>query len=493
MLRFLAITFCTLVVGAVSMQAAEEVDKITQYGITWHFDKKYKAGQFITGDWWVIGPVTIKSVDPIAGPTDNNKKVKFKKDQFGVTGMKHDMRMRNGSMIIEKFSRSTAYDSRAANYDHEQRQEFPLTLNANQSIVSTMSHDVPGGMNIAAPIMWSKEKKANSVLKAAAVLTCLKEEPPADAFRPAYASTNKVIYQEKDIQWDLLPNLEAAGTRPAWSQLERYMERPWIDHYSSWVLQRTGPSENNPFYGREHARVTSIVGLALLTKATKEEKRKALIGLIQYGIDLKGGIDCGQNWTADGGHYSGRKFALIFAGILLNKEELLNLPEHVNFQEDQDTYYGEGWAGQKVLWQMTTHTGCRAPYEEIHPSKWDKFDKKSEGYRTCCNGKAWIGQALCIRLLKGIKYWNHNAYFDYCDRWMGDDKTYAPNRGDKKRPKGEGTAYDAFVTDMWKKYRATAPEQELGKNDKKWVWTMNGRKASRPGKWVDNPRPADFP
>lgn len=475
----------------VQLMVAEERDQISQYGVTWHFDKAYEVGQFITGDWWVLGPVTVTKVDPQAGPVENAS-FQVKKNMYGVSGLKNDNQMRNGSMIVETFSRKQGYDSRILNYDASLSQTFPLTLKVNQSLVSSISHETPQGMNLAHPIMWKSEKKARYALKCAAVLTVLEKAPPADAFRPAYAGTNKKIFQEKDIQWDLLLNLEPAEGRPDWQQLARYFERPWIDHTATWLLQVMGPEENNANYGREVTRLGGLVGLALMTKASKEEKRKALIGLLQYGIDIQGFLDSGQNWMADGGHYSGRKFPLLFAGMLLNDETMQNPSRDIRFQEDQDTYYGTGWAGQKVLWQMTTHTGPRPPYEELPPEKWDKFDKRSEGYRTCCNGKAWIATALTMRLMKGIKTWNHDAYFDYCDRWMRKDDPYAAARGKHKRPKAEGSAFDAFATNMWRTYRDQAPKQEFAGNNRKWVWTMDGRKAQKPGQWVENPRPDDL-
>ena len=36
--------------------AAAEASSVTQYGITWTFDKAYPVGQFVTGDWWVGRP-----------------------------------------------------------------------------------------------------------------------------------------------------------------------------------------------------------------------------------------------------------------------------------------------------------------------------------------------------------------------------------------------------------------------------------------------------
>ena len=75
---------------------------------------------------------------------------------------------------------------------------------------------------------------------------------------------------------------------------------------------------------------------------------------------------------------------------------------------------------------------------------------------------------------------------------MQEKDPFAINRGKHKRPKQEGSAYDAFATNMWRKYRDTAPEQEMGTDNKKWQWTMlgeKGEKASAPGQWIDNPKP----
>src|SRR5512135_1661035 len=76
-------------------------NEISQYGITWTFEKPVKSGQFITGDWWVIGPVKIIKIDPAPGPVkvDNNNP---ELNRWGDTSMKTDTLMRNGSMIVYK-------------------------------------------------------------------------------------------------------------------------------------------------------------------------------------------------------------------------------------------------------------------------------------------------------------------------------------------------------------------------------------------------------
>ena len=37
---------------------------VSQYGITWTFDRPGPVGRFLTGDYYVVGPVTIASISP---------------------------------------------------------------------------------------------------------------------------------------------------------------------------------------------------------------------------------------------------------------------------------------------------------------------------------------------------------------------------------------------------------------------------------------------
>ena len=39
-------------------------ESVSRYGITWIFEKPARVGQFINGDWYVVGAVTIKAIDP---------------------------------------------------------------------------------------------------------------------------------------------------------------------------------------------------------------------------------------------------------------------------------------------------------------------------------------------------------------------------------------------------------------------------------------------
>jgi hypothetical protein len=212
----------------------------------------------------------------------------------------------------------------------------------------------------------------------------------------------------------------------------------------------------------------------------RERKETLTLELIQRGIDLYGLAMNGGSWNEGGGHSSGRKWPILFASTLLDDPKMVDLPETAFFQEDTQTYYGKGWFGQTVLWQMIMHHGKRDTYEEKSPEQWEKWDKTSESYRVCCNAVAWTGTALAARYMKAIKLWNHDAHFDYIERWMREDDPYKEARGNRPRPRGETNTFDPFVTAMWKAHRKNAPDQEMSGIYRKWVWEGNK------GVWIPN-------
>ncbi len=484
--------FSIFIIGILGFQSiagetvkVEKRKQVSQYGITWTFSEPALSGQFITGDWWVAGPVTVVKISPESGPVNLEEKDSIRLGNWGDTSLDNNTGMRNGSMIVTRCGGRHGYDSRSSTYDPELSVAFPRELQPNQSLISTISNPKLNVDNFCKNILWASEKKTQIALKTAAVLTCLSEPPAADAFRPSYAGNDKKIYREKDLQWNKLQKLKPAGEVPSWEEFERYFQRPWLDHLTNWTQQQLNPNENQPNYGREHSRLVSMAGLMLHLDVPDSRKRNLLIGLIQYGIDLSGCAKNGGVWNMGGGHTSGRKWPVLFAGIMLDKPEIYDLPESAVFHEDAQTYYGEGWFGQTTLWQMITHHGKRDTYEEKPPEQWEKWDKVSESYRVCCNAAAWVGTALSVRYMNAIKTWNHDAYFDYVDRWMREDDPFEEARGEHPRPEMETKTFDPFVTAMWKAYRNSAPEQEMAGNNKKWIWEGNK------GKWIANPKPKD--
>jgi hypothetical protein len=208
-----------------------------------------------------------------------------------------------------------------------------------------------------------------------------------------------------------------------------------------------------------------------------------MIGLVQLGIDLYGLTQSGRQWSGDGGHWSGRKWPILFAGLLLDDKAMQAWARTATFHEDAQTYFGKGWTGATALYQMVYHHGVRTPYEEKPPVQWDRWDKLSEGYRRSSTSVAWVGEALAARLMGAVRAWGHDAFFDYCDRWMGeDDAAFAKQvGGDAIR---QGRTFDPFVDAMWGAYRKAAPAQEgAAQNLKLVVDPKSGRET-----WVPNPK-----
>jgi hypothetical protein len=214
-----------------------------------------------------------------------------------------------------------------------------------------------------------------------------------------------------------------------------------------------------PDYSREIARAVGIAGLLLSLNYTAEQKEPLLVYLTQYGIDLHGLVLRGhRGWPAFGGHGSGRKFPIVFAGTLLEQTGLQRPPGA--YGEDQQTMTGSGWTGATALYAGhygSTGTGQYGPYEHLQPRDW--ASTLGEDYRRCCTSSAWIGEALVSRLVPGmVTAWNDSTFFAYADRWMTEDDTQAratirSQIGKNYDSFPQRKAWDTFVTNMWKSYR----------------------------------------
>jgi hypothetical protein len=404
---------------------------LTQYGITWMFDKPVRFGQFTTGDYWVVGPITVVSVTP--APTKG----------------------RNGSVVNPKAGVPQAYDDRIFDYTANLAATFPLELKPNQSLVSTASVErigqktpdtIPG-------------QYAQGPVRTAAVLTCLAEPPPPDAFRPPFVGDSKPLFRASELRRQILPRLRPPfpGGLPSRRVLERALQRIWLDHKTDWPSRAMHPLENMPDYGRDITNVVSDASLLLMLDEPGSEN--LLFHFVQLGIDnYATAISDPHVWAANGGHASGRKFPILFAGVLLGDPAM----QHVtaDFAEDQQTYYAAGYRGQKVLWKIDPTDDRK--HEDLPPDQWrgsrftgenDGF--KSEAYRTL-NGPTWVGEALTARLIGAKTLWNHDAFFDYVDRWVAEAKSGTVNPQTlKPQPYVAATP---FTLAMWQAYRPKADQ-----------------------------------
>ena len=405
---------------------------ITKDGVTWTFSTAVPVGQFVNGDYYVVGPVTITAItpQPTASSPYLNGSVKNLPTTNGKSGF--DSRLNDGT------DESWWFDATLRSYP-------PITLNPHDALVSSVS--LPTIRSVP-EVMRASDMSASPVASYS-VLTVLSSAPPSDAFRPSYCDRNQTIYRAGNLHRNLLPSLPPPNpsNTPTLAQYEALYRQPWIDT-NAFLFD--APADYMPSYGQHIAFADSYAALLLTLNSPADQKVNLTNYFVQYGIDLYGCVRAGYGWPAFGGHHSGRKLPIIFAGILLNDSGMKNVSATYpdQFGEDMQTLYIKNlppvgrytaaWQGATVVYggHYGVHTdgtpvspGLYGPYEQLHPASWPiltpPVEQLGEAYRRCCTSSSWVGEALAVHLLQGETVWNHRPFFDYVYRWMTEDDTQA--------------------------------------------------------------------
>lgn len=448
---------------------------ITKDGITWTFSRTVPIGQFVNGDYYVVGPVTITAItpQPSASSPYLNGSVKNLPTSNGKSGF--DSRLNDGA------DQSWWFDASLREYP-------PISLKTGDALVSSIS--LPA-THSALEVMRASDMSASPVASMS-VLTVLASAPPTDAFRPSYCDRNQTIYRASSLQRNLLPSLAPPNPSktPDLAHYEALYRRPWIDT-NPFLFD--APADYMPSYGEHISFADSYASLLLMLSFPADEKVNLTNYLVQYGIDLYGCVQAGYGWRALGGHRNGRKLPIIFAGILLNDSGMKNVSKTYpdKFSEDMQTLYikdlapagafQRAWQGASVIYggHYGVHAngtpvspGLYGPYEQLQPAAWPILHpagtQLGESYRRCCTSVSWVGEALAVHLLHGEGVWDHPAFFDYVVRWMTEDDTKAiaeikaqsgfDYNADWERQKQtvhwlEGqVSQPSFIDDMWHAY-----------------------------------------
>ena len=461
-------------VGGAAGAVTNTVTSLTKDGITWTFSAPVVAGQFVTGDYFVLGPVTISAISPAPTSADPylNGSVANLPTTNGKSGF--DSRLNDGS------DESWWFDATLRLYP-------PILLHPGDALVSSVSLATP---HTVPEVMRSGDMSISPVASYS-VLSVLAAAPPADAFRPSYCDRTQTIRRAVSVQRNLLPSLAPPkpAMTPTLAQFADWLRRPWIDT-NAFLFD--APAEYMPSYGAQVAAAVGFASLTLMLNQPAADKVNLTNDLVQYGIDLFGCVQAGYGWPAFGGHRSGRKLPILLAGLLLGDDTMKNVSTSYpdEFGEDMQTVhisqipggYTTAWQGATVIYGG--HYGVHAdgtpasadllygPYEQLQPAQWpllNSNEQLGEAYRRCCTSLVWIGEALAIHLLGAEGVWNHPAFFDYADRWMNEDDTQAvaailaqsgfDYSADWERQRqtagyfqGEFPQY-TFVDDMWAAYR----------------------------------------
>ncbi len=421
------------------------VSSISKDGITWMFQTPVRSGQFINGDYYVVGPVTITNITPP-----------------GTNG-------RNGTMKnLRPNPSGSGFDSRidAGRYAANLRVNLPVTLQPGDMLASSISVETIG----TTKRVLRPSDDTLSPVRTVSLLTCVANPLPPDAFRPGYCGTDRIQFYSRDLRRDLLPKLTPVASTPTLGEFAGYLRRPWIDTV---FYNFDTPVEYMPDYGREIGRLIGQSALLLCLNYSSEQKEALLVYFVQYGIDLYSAVAAGHSgWPGHGGYGSGRKLPIVLAGKLLGNAAMQKPPG--NYGEDMQTMiaaappYGPGWNGAVAMYAGHRGTNGESinpgwgPYEHLQPSNW--ASQTGESYRRCCTSVAWVGQALAARILGLESCWNHPAFFAYVQRWMteNDAADVAAIRAQTGVDYSaswarQGQAWDAFVNQMWSAYQNYAP------------------------------------
>ena len=445
---------------------------LSQHGITWTFADPVQFGQFVNGDYWVV---------------DAGSGVKVTGILPGYTSTPRPM---NGSMLNPS-NMPQGYDS-LRDYNQSKNVgigisgETPLILSGNVSLVSTKSNEILGGA------------REDLYIETAAVLTCLSSPPPSGSFRPGISSTTKTLHNINNLDYSKIKTLSSPITKPDIQVYADYFQMVWLSHGSYWNVDYLHPS-NSGLDNYYYPETFATAALMLHLDYSKEEKQKLLINYIQLGIDLYSFIECGGiGWEPDGGHGNGRKWPILFAGIMLNYTPMKNIglvsgdylyanghgpgnppAGYKHFSEDGQTFYVAQsdvdftnrllWDGSDcnylANWCPDLRSAPNYPYTTamigmpewgIRHSTDPRYSDASWGamYRNIGSGApAWAGFTLSARIMDARGLWNNNALFDYVDRYIAISKGKQDPFGYKVPGEVAANSASEFIKIMYDTYR----------------------------------------
>jgi hypothetical protein len=395
------------------------VRQVTQYNVTFEFGSDVKSGQYVNGDYWVVGPVSLTSVTPpfISNPGSN------------------------GMQINPTDVQQSAYDHRIDHYNESMVacSTLPCTLKPGDKVIKAVS--------MPETFEDSKQYKVGNdstfvKLTTAVVLTVVSSPPASDAFRPPYFGTAVFPeYRLSQIDISLLPSLAPPpianiSNIPTLEDITQWHQRVQLDYKYQWVGCELHPLLNMPVYGVDISNHVSDACLRLMLNDSKEEKLKAAIGLIQYGLDIYSIVKGGGGWTPNGGWQNGRKLPIVLASYLFNDKDMQKtiLSAGINTWAEDSTFNRQPKNAKVPIWGP--FYGNKNPkYDETYwqsvvknPGNTDGYDpyewidgdsRPGLGYQFCCNSQIFKGTFLSIYLVSPMRdIWNDTYWEQYVMRWV---------------------------------------------------------------------------
>lgn len=424
-------------------------EPVVHNGVTWQLlGTGHTMGTFVTGDPWVVGPVTITGItNSLNSPLYTPRKGQ------------------NGSMVNPLVGHNPShqgYDDGLSSYREALNAGLPngLPVSPSNPLV------VQPGSTLVSMVSWLYNSETDAepgcpgfnggtnaprpVTRSAGVLTVLDAVPPANAFRPPYAGADKTVrFTLADLDRTKLLNLAPPTNVPDPAALAQSISKAWIDHGYEYLGAMFHPSEHMPNYGRDMAQLALEAALILHLDFSQlpgnPGKDPILIPSVQFGIDTCGVADAGGGFPANGGHHMGRFWPVLFAGLMLDDPHMKAVGtwgRHrgsrfatqdaglTEFQEIQTHFYvsaAEVAMTHSAAWDPDTRATL-IPYENSdigtpdwgirHSNNPESDNASMDATYRDINGACTPGFVLAARLMGAQRLWNHDAYFDYADRYM---------------------------------------------------------------------------
>ncbi|RIL11746.1 MAG: hypothetical protein DCC75_01745 [Proteobacteria bacterium] len=366
--------------------AGQHCSSITQRGITYTFSASHLCGQYVNGDWWVVGdPVVITSITP------------------NFSGG------RNGWAVNPVNDRDQAYDSRMGRFISPP--QLPYQARPGDSVVKAVS----------VPDSDCSTYNGNCVLKTA-VLTIESAPQPVDSFRPQFygGRNTKEHYYEHDIQYNLLPNLpitaNIAQYLPDRADIESRYNMPALETSSTvevWMPNNLVPygntgGTNGRTWGCELAVWYSQMVYWLSLNRPLEEKKTTLLNLIQDGIDMCGAyrfMPDLSTYHGGGGNGAGRIGRCVFAATMLDAPVLKNFLQNGGLcgdpSEDNNRlwecsmYYRSPHDSDLALWGSPNDDLEVLWYGYTVDESWDRQSRDPMGFIDGGSTPGWSYGHIC--------------------------------------------------------------------------------------------------
>jgi hypothetical protein len=273
---------------------------VTQYGITYTFSEDRPVAQYPTGDWRVLGPVTITSMSPASTRMSGTY----------YQGGTYPLSWVHGAQV-NPGNRSWALGGLAANNKDNQPQGLngiPSSTNYSGTGYSHASNQDPAATGQPLDVTTGSVMKFVSLIPPStatrpggadmAVLTVVDDLGPQNALRPGVATSAKThLFTEDDWDLTVFKNFLKPPTAPSAAQAIANVQRAYALQFTDSVNSENAHAGNNhPSYGREISVQVYTSALCLHLDYTPAEKRAILNGLYGIAIDwferLREGGEC---------------------------------------------------------------------------------------------------------------------------------------------------------------------------------------------------------